>query len=267
MNRSVLKAFPAAVQPECFFPSQTHMNALAGVLYAAAHRVPLAVVSGPSGAGKTALLAAAEWRVAELRAPISVLRYADPFPSPSSLLAALAQRFAAAGELRKALAQFHQRGITPLLLLDDAHRLDPATIEQVRAITDWTRGEDALLPIVLAGPPGLEDTLSLSLRQMLDVSMAIVALSVGEAIDYIGFRWRRAGLGDLVFSQAALRAVADASEGLPRNIHRICRDALRQARAAGCATVEAEWISRRPHRPPRRVRSERVVALAQAGGA
>ena len=275
-----MRPFPALVDPACFFLSLTHRDALAALLYAAAHRSPLSMLSGPPGVGKTAVAAALIWRTERLRAPLLPLRLADPFLSPAGVLSALARRFAPDAlllgreaqleALAAALRRLHARGATPLLLLDDAHRLETETLEQLRALVEWTAGGDPLLPLVLLGPPSLEERLALtapaSLPQMLEVQARLEPLRPAEVAAYVEFRWRHAGLGEHPFTSEALAALAAASSGVPRNIHRLCRLALGQAGAAGAARVGAEWFQA-PAARSRRPSQRAVVAMGQAAHA
>jgi len=271
-----MRPFPALVDPGCFFLSSTHRDSLAALLYAAAHRSPLSTLTGSPGVGKTTVASALSWQSERLHAPLLPLRLADPFLSPMGVVSALSRRFAPESPslereaqldaLAAALRRLHARGATPLLLVDDAHRLENGTLEQIRALVEWTAGGDPLLPVILLGPPSLDERLALSgpasMPQMIEVQARLESLRPAEVAAYVDFRWRHAGLGEHPFTADALTALAVASGCVPRNIHRLCCLALGRAKVSRAIQIGPEWFPAQPECPRRKVQRT-VVAMGR----
>ena len=65
------------------------------------------------------------------------------------------------------------------------------------------------------------------LRQRISTICHIDPLSTEEVGDYIAYRLRQAGYhGESLFSESALRLIAEASQGTPRTINNLCDNAL-----------------------------------------
>jgi hypothetical protein len=93
-----------------------------------------------------------------------------------------------------------------------------------------------LVHIVLAGQPQLSDKLMqpslLQLRQRVTTICRIEPLSVVEIRAYIEHRLQLAGhSGEPLFTISSLNLIAQASQGIPRNINNLCFNALSICRA------------------------------------
>jgi general secretion pathway protein A len=150
--------------------------------------------------------------------------------------------------LNNYLIERRRAGQNTVLILDEAQNLDPDTLEQVRLLSNFETPTDKLIQILLVGQPELKEKLALptlrQLKQRIGLRCAIPPMTAEETRDYIRTRLRIAGARDLnVFDEAAVRRIAEYSEGIPRVVNIVCDHALLigyadQTRRIGRAVVE-----------------------------
>jgi len=136
-----------------------------------------------------------------------------------------------------------------VLIVDEAQNLDDTVLETIRLLSNFETSHTKLLQIVLAGQPQLEEKLGqkrlAQLLQRITVVKHLEALSPEETAGYIRHRLKVAGhCGEALFEPEALALVAERSQGVPRNINRICFHALLQAHAEGRHTVSPDIVEK-----------------------
>ncbi len=136
-----------------------------------------------------------------------------------------------------------------VLIVDEAQNLDDSVLETIRLLSNFETSNTKLLQIVLAGQPQLAAKLGqpqlAQLEQRIAVVQRLEAFPPEETAGYIRHRLKVSGhsTGDL-FEPEALALIAERSQGIPRNINRICYQALLEAHGEGRATVSAEIVER-----------------------
>ena len=129
-----------------------------------------------------------------------------------------------------------------LLVIDEAHELPDATLEDLRLLTvsDFDRASPFVL--VLAGQSSLEDRLAEPVHYALDQRITTLArlqpLSESETRDYLDRRLKAAGADGPVFTDAAADALFDTSAGVPRRINNAATGAMIVAAARSRKIVE-----------------------------
>ena len=124
-----------------------------------------------------------------------------------------------------------------MLIVDEAHKLTPETLEEIRLLSNYEEADQKLLQIVLVGQSELDQNLNREdlrqLKQRIALRLSIGPLIPGEVGSYIAHRWTVAGGSDLPFCPQALDSIAQASRGIPRVINSLCDNALTLAFAEG----------------------------------
>jgi general secretion pathway protein A len=241
-----LRKSPFGMNPDpgCLFMTASHREAFASLLYAISSRKGFVVLTGDAGTGKTSLLRALI-RVAE-SATFSVIL--TPTLSTDEFLelalldfgvvdppASKAQRIV---KLQELLLEMRLNGKAPVLMVDEAHKLQPEVLEEIRFLTNFETTEQKLLQIVLAGQNDLTDVLNRQdlrqLKQRIEVRMTLKPLAAGDIAGYMHYRWTHAG-GEtsFPFSSGAVALIGSASRGIPRVVNAICDNALLLAYAGG----------------------------------
>ena len=136
-----------------------------------------------------------------------------------------------------------------VLIVDEAQNLDESVLETIRMLSNFETTHSKLVQIILAGQPQLGEKLRESqlaqLLQRITVVQNLEPFSPEETAGYIGHRLKVAGYkGESLFEPAALVLIAEQSQGIPRNINKICFRALLEGYAAGAQNISAGLVAK-----------------------
>ena len=269
-----LREAPFRLTPlsDFFFTGARRGATVEAIMYAVEHEEGIVKISGEVGTGKTMLC-----RVLIERLPDSTdtIYLANPSLDPGDLLRTLATelgltltgepRGAMLPAIQEVLIARHAAGRRVVLMIDEAHAMPKASLEQVRLLSNLETGRHKLLQLVLFGQPELDTLLAArDMRQLKDRithHFRLAPLSAADVTDYLDFRMRTAGYrGPAVFSPAATRRIARYSSGLTRRINVLADKALLAAYTMNMhvinpshvrtAAIDAEYLGRRQTRPP-----------------
>jgi general secretion pathway protein A len=142
-------------------------------------------------------------------------------------------------EFNRRLLQEARAGNRLIVVIDEAQNLDASVLETVRLLSDFETPRAKLMHIILSGQPELADKLAspglAQLRQRVSILHGLEPLPSWEIKAYIEHRMKIAGYeGEPVFTPDAYEAIADFTEGIPRNVNNFCFNAL----SLGYATQE-----------------------------
>ena len=249
--------FEITPDPSFLFPTRRHNEALAALYYGVKRRKGFVVLTGEVGTGKTLLLRC----LLQLLKQNNDVAYAYVFNgklSPVEFLQYISGDLglAAAGknksELLLQLAQYvisrSQKGLTTVLVVDEAHHLSIDILEEIRLLTNLETPEEKLLQILLVGQPELDDKLdSVELRQLkqrIALRSHLASLDLNETKGYIERRLQLAGSPNAsgLFPPETIAAVSRHAKGIPRLINTICENALIAAYARQFPSVTPEII-------------------------
>jgi len=150
-------------------------------------------------------------------------------------------------KLQEFLVKLHNEGSPPVLIVDEAHKLSPEILEEIRLLTNFETAEKKLLHIVLAGQTELKALLNREdlrqLKQRIEIRLEIKPLSSGDVTTYMRHRWERAGGATVLpFTTEAITLIAAASRGIPRLVNSICDNALLLAFGEADSAVTAKHV-------------------------
>lgn len=146
-------------------------------------------------------------------------------------------------QFNRCLVQEARAGRRFIVVIDEAQNLDASVLETVRLLSDFETPQAKLLQIILVGQPSLADKLATpaltQLRQRITSLSGLSPLTPLEVSRFIEHRLKVAGhTGPSLFSAEALVMLADASEGIPRQINNYCFHSLSLACATRQKTVD-----------------------------
>jgi general secretion pathway protein A len=248
--------FEITPDPAFLFPTTRHNEALASLYYGVTSHRGFVVLTGEVGTGKTLMLRSLLGLLQ--RQEVAFALIFNPSLSPLEFIRYIAGDFGlpvtgkAKDEiihvLNAFLVQRHQRGLTTLLAVDEAHHLSPELLEEIRLLTNLETAQQKLLQIILAGQPELDEKLdSFELRQLkqrIALRCHLEALNLEETRKYMARRLQIAGAPaeSKIFSDPAISAVFRHSRGIPRLINTVCENALLSGYAKRAEVITPDII-------------------------
>ena len=244
--------FQLSPDPSFYFESRGHGQALSYLKYGVYQREGFIVVTGEIGSGKTTLvqtlLEGLDSRTVVAAQVVNTQLDADdllhaictafgvPVPGPSK-----AQMLATLEAFFTALAAGGRRA---LLVVDEAQNLGLKEIEELRMLSNFQLGHQALLQSFLVGQPELRLMLRSSameqLRQRVIASCHLGPLSAAETRAYVEHRLRRVGWDAFpAIADAAFAGIHSFSGGIPRRINLLCTRVLLAGWLAGTERIVA----------------------------
>ena len=255
---------PFSLTPDLRFAyhSRSHTHALEQVTSALRRREGLIVVTGAIGTGKT-MLCRTMLESFESRTFLSVIL--DPGLEVEDLLRQVLTDFGIVSDgdlpavgpipevtrhqfvtaLQRFLASLIPLQAHAVIMIDEAQRLNPRVLEEIRLLSNFETDEAKLLQIVLVGQPDLDEVLRRPAMQQLNQRVArrceLQPLTETEVGDYIERRLTVATspaapveassgpASTIRFSPEAVKAVYGVSGGTPRVVNTLCDRALEVA--------------------------------------
>ena len=134
-------------------------------------------------------------------------------------------------KLKEILVQADQQQNICVVIVDEAHKVNPDVLEEIRLLGNLEHGNRKLLQLVLAGQNELDAILNQDnlrqLKQRIAIRLRIQPFTSTGVGPYIEHRWKTAGgAGPHPFSVDAIPLIAKLSMGIPRLINSICDNAL-----------------------------------------
>lgn len=271
--------FNITPDPNFFFLSQRHQEALAALVYGIKSRKGFMEITGEIGSGKTTLC---RCLLKILDSSIKTALILNPHLSDLQMLRTIVQDFgiipppaySPKANLRSP-GPNAGGGITPkglnkkdlfdalnrflldqlalennvVLIIDEAQNLKPALLEQIRILSNLETEKEKLLQIILVGQPELRETLSRpdlkQLRQRISIRYHLTSLSLEETQEYIHHRLKIAGSTSVLkFTVDAVEMIFKYSKGIPRLINIVCDKALLAGYVVQSFEINKELIRR-----------------------
>ncbi len=218
-------------------------------------REPFLLLTGEAGTGKTALVNAALERWKDR---VTAAFLPAPGLGGTELIEEIVLRFGAqpaAGASRPRLVACFEQVTAdiiasqrvPWIVVDDAHRVAPEALEELRLLVNAALQAQRSVEVLLVGAPALEARLDepalAAVRDRLSVRAHLGPLSVSETRRYVKHRIEAVGHeGAHVFPRKSCAELAAASGGIPRRINALASTALRLARDAGEPSVQVSHV-------------------------
>lgn len=247
--------FHITPDPDFLFPSPSHREALATLIYGARQRKGFIALTGEVGTGKTTLLRSFVKSVEGTHT--HVLYFFSPALTFRELLKLIIRGLRIETEEKSTsqlleavhwgLIELYKQNRNLVLIIDEAHNMPVKTLERLRMLSNLETSKEKLLQIVLAGQPELEHLLAgkelRQLNQRIAVRARVNQLTQDEAITYIRHRIEVAGgIPDAVISPAAAKLIVRHAKGSPRTINILCDNALLAAYGARMPRVEESIV-------------------------
>ena len=253
------RPFSAVPRVDFFYPASFTQQACQTIIRCVERSEGPALLVGPVGSGKTLVC---QLVAEQFRDTFKVCHLANShLCSRRALLQAilfelgLEYRGMEEGELRLSLIDSlrpdEQSQNVLLLLVDEAHALPTPLLEEIRMISNLVRDGESQVRLLLAGLPQIEERLASpkleSFNQRLAARCYLEPMNRDETAEYVRQQVGLAGRQkEDLFGEKALRAIHDASNGIPRLVNQLCDHALVMAAAEGLlqldeSTIQEAW--------------------------
>jgi general secretion pathway protein A len=254
--------FSTSPDPDFFYLSREHDRALTNVLIELRLRRGLSVVLGDVGTGKTTLSRKLVQNLREREDCLFHIMLDPSFENRTLFMQSLVKNFgvplenqgqtASMTDLRESLERFlFQKGVvegkTVILIIDEAQKLDPMSMEVLRLLLNYETNQFKLLQLVLLG----QIELLTSIRNIPNFMDRISFKTMLNPLDYeemkemIYFRIRQAGYQakmDL-FLEEAFKEIYQSTRGYPRQVTMLCHRALKEMLMKNKAVIDRELIN------------------------
>ena len=250
-----LKENPFSIQPDPDFLyfGRRHSYAYAMMEFGIRNRVGFMVISGEIGCGKTTLV---RHLLNNLAPEHTVGLVYNTHREIANLLQWIMLSFglvyegqsnvALFDEFQRFLIKQYGSGKSVLLIIDEAHNLNPDALESLRMLSNINADKNQLLQIMLVGQPQLKDLLLkpelLQFSQRVEVDFHIKPFEAADVQGYIQHRLKVAGRETPLFTAEACARIAEASQGTPRRINILCNTALVYGFAAESALIDLTLV-------------------------
>ncbi len=242
--------FANTADPTFYYPSASHREALATLVYGISERKGLMVLTGPVGSGKTMLLRKLsldhpEFRCALLNNPLLDGQALFRFLSKSFGMMLESEQEPWQALLRNLLReQENDAGLRFVLLADEAHLFSESALEAIRLLLNLEQGSGKGIQIVLSGQDELIEQLRQHhmrpLMQRIALMEHLVPFDLDDTISYIQHRLRTAGGDPYLIPRHVIELVHQHSRGIPRLINQLCDHSLVFAFGRQSQTVERQ---------------------------
>ena len=229
------KPFQLNPDPSFYFGSKQHRRAKAYLEYGLLRNEGFIVITGEIGAGKTTIVrgllesmdansvTAANLVSTQLDAEDTLRMVGAAFGVKVKEVSKAALLMA----LEAFLVTQVSEGKRSLLIVDEAQNLTARAVEELRMLSNFQFGKQALLQTFLVGQPEFREILQhpsmQQLRQRVTATCHIGPLDVEETKGYIEHRLKCAGgSGRPTFGSGAFEAIFKATGGIPRRINTVC---------------------------------------------
>uniref|UniRef100_A0A7C4AK13 DUF2075 domain-containing protein n=1 Tax=Thermodesulfovibrio aggregans TaxID=86166 RepID=A0A7C4AK13_9BACT len=236
--------FGITPDPDFFYPSKSHLEALESMNYLIQKGEGFMLVTGGPGTGKTTLI----------KKFIGNFKENNIFPiviynsslTPDELLRGVIEKSVTRSEqfelnklstklsmvefLTENLKNRKLSGYKNLLIIDEAQDMPEETLTEIKHLSNIETQKEKLLQIILFSQPYFEELLLKphysQINQRISLKVRLFPLNKEDVGNYIKFRIKRVTDTPIYFTGRAIRLIYKASKGVPRLINLICSRTL-----------------------------------------
>lgn len=245
--------FNLSPDPSFLYRSAQHEEAIANLIYGVQSRKGFIALTGEVGTGKTTMLECLRDFLHKQRIAFGFIFNSQL--TPEQFFEMLVYDFDLPCERRSktevlfalnaVLLERAGKGLTTVLIIDEAHNLSWEVLEEIRLLGNLENRRGKLIQIILAGQPELDRKLDApqyrQLKQRIALRCTLKPFEEKETALYISSRLKQAGMAEqTVFPPSLIKELQLRTQGIPRLINLVCENLLLTAFAmeSKIATIE-----------------------------
>ncbi len=247
------KPFSIQPDPSFLYFGKRHSLAYTMLQYGVQNRAGFSVVTGEVGSGETTLI---QHLLNNLEGDIKVGLISNTHPDIGDFLEwimlAFEQPYANMSpvqlyeQFQKYLIAEYAQNKRVILIIDEAQNLNPKALEALRMLSNINIEKHQLLQMILVGQPELKELLKKpELRQFAQrvaVDFHLTPFNEEEVRLYIIHRLHVVGCKKSIFTNRAMKRIAEVTHGIPRSINILCDLALVYGMASDNMIIETSII-------------------------
>lgn len=247
--------FNLSPDPAFLYRSAQHEEALANLIYGVQSRKGFVVLTGEVGTGKTTMLeclrdflTGQQITFAFLfNSRLTVEQFFEMVAHDFDLRCTRTSKTEVLFALNDLLVERAAQSRTTTLIVDEAHNLEWAVLEEIRLLGNLENRRGKLLQIVLAGQPELDRKLEepdfRQLKQRIALRCTLCPFGPEDTARYIAFRLARVGMKEqTVFPVPLVEEIHYRTQGIPRLINSVCDNLMLTAFAMESKVATAEML-------------------------
>lgn len=249
-----LKTLPFKITPDPSFMywDVAHKRAASVLAFGIEQLVPITVVTGDVGTGKTTLL---QHFLEEAPRETTVGMLSNFWSGMGGLYQWILNAFdiRAEGSTVQQYRAFEDFAISEyaagrrcVLIVDEAQNISDEDLEQLRMLTNINARKDCLVMLFLVGQPELRDRLqqpnNRQIAQRVGAAFHLGPMTLEDTGHYIRHRIAVAGGARELFDDGAVERIFGVSGGVPRLINVVCELALVTAFGDGVKHIDAAFM-------------------------
>ncbi len=245
--------------PRFYYKSSDHLEALERLHYVTeSGSMNMGMLSGEVGTGKTITklvlieslrqsnpknmivnINSTSYSYAEImKEALYQLTKEEPDQLPS-------RRYSLELKLKKFLEQNINKSNNRLFLLfDEAQKIASRDLDYLKDLTNITFGYDSPIIIILIGQPALIRNVEKlpQVNQRIGMRYHLTNMSTEDTIRYIQHRLETAGAGKNIFTNSACELIHTKTNGIPREINRVCKISMDIASMEKIDLIDEELV-------------------------
>jgi general secretion pathway protein A len=247
------KPFAMNPDPGFLYPSSQHAAALTMLEYAMESQALFCLLTGEIGSGKTTIV---RHFLRGLGGKITVGLISNTHDQFRSIHPWALSSFGIAPYDDSDIAQYealidffvreYAKGRRALMVVDEAHNLTPAILEELRLLSNVNSEGDLSLQVLLVGQPELRTKLEQpeleQFAQRVSVDFHLGPLGLEDAMAYVWHRLTVAGGDPAIYTPEAIAFIHARTRGVPRLINQLCDLALVYAFAEQQRSIDVQLL-------------------------
>jgi general secretion pathway protein A len=243
--------FRNCLDPQRFYQSPTHEEALARLHFLVEQRRRLGILIGPAGSGKSLLLEVFAQQLRDGGRPVAKLNLLGI--QPAEMLCLLAAQFGLNLDpcggpalhwraLSDRLTEYRYQQLDTVVLLDDADQAPPAVLVQVARLAHYDCSPEARLTLVLAARGDHVGRLGQRLLGLSELRIDVEPWQRTDTADFLSSSLKQAGCQSPVFADPAVARLHELAHGIPRRVSQLADLALLASAGRELPQVDAEVV-------------------------